>query len=137
MFELTPHSRNRMLPGSWFRDFFTNDFFGGLSTVKADIFAEGDKLVIEAELPGFNKEEIKVKVNDKQLTISAQRKDANEERSEDYIRKERSVSQVCRTFIVENLDADQIQAKFENGLLRLTMPKPQELQPKVKEIRIK
>ncbi|HCX79419.1 MAG TPA: Hsp20/alpha crystallin family protein, partial [Firmicutes bacterium] len=66
-----------------------------------------------------------------------QRKDANEERSEDYIRRERSVSQVCRTFIVENLDADQIQAKFENGLLRLTMPKPQELQPKVKEIHIK
>ncbi len=137
MFELTPYSRSRMLPGSWLRDFFTDDFFGGLSTIKADIFAEGDNLVIEAELPGFNKDEIKVKVNDKQLTISAQRKDANEERSEDYIRRERSVSQVCRTFIVENLVADQIQAKFENGLLRLTMPKPQELQPKVKEIHIK
>lgn len=136
MFELTPYSRNRMSPGSWFRDFFTDDFFGGLSTIKADIFAEGDKLVIEAELPGFNKDEIKVKVNDKQLTISAQRKVANEEKAENYIRRERSVSQVCRTFIVDNLDADNIQATFENGLLRLTVPKPQELQPKAKEIHI-
>lgn len=136
MFELTPYSRNPMLPGSLFRDFFTDDFFGGLSTIKADIFAEGDKLVIEAELPGFDKDEIKIKVNDKQLTISAQRKETNEERAENYIRRERSLSQVCRTFMVDNLDADKIQATFENGLLRLTVPTPQELQPKVKEIRI-
>lgn len=136
MFELTPYSRNPMLPGSLFRDIFTDDFLGGLSTIKADIFAEGDKLVIEAELPGFDKDEIKIKVNDKQLTISAQRKETNEERAENYIRRERSLSQVCRTFMVDNLDADKIQATFENGLLRLTVPTPQELQPKVKEIRI-
>ena len=134
MFNLIPYRRRS--PGSWFRDFLTEDIFGGLSTIKADIFTEGGQLVIEAELPGFNKEEIKVKVNDRQLTISAQRKNMSEEKAEDYIRRERNVSQVCRTFIIEDLDADKIQASFENGLLRLTVPKPQELEPKIREIDI-
>ena len=137
MSELTPFRRNRMLPGSWFRDFFTDDFFSShLSAIKADIFTEGDNLVIEAELPGFTKDEIKVRVNDEQLTISAQRKVSNEEKAENYIRRERSVQHVCRTFTIDNLYADKIQAEFQNGLLRLKVPNPKELQSKVKEIDI-
>ena len=136
MFELIPY-RNRVLPDSWFRDFFADGFWGSQSSLKADVFSAGDNLVIEAELPGFGKDEINVKVNDNQLTISAQRKETQEEKAENYIRRERSVNQVCRTFILENLDADQVQASFENGLLRLTVPKPQEQEPKVKEIDIK
>ena len=137
MSELTPFRRNRILPGSWFRDFLTDDFYSGhISAIKADIFAEGDNLVIEAELPGFTKDEIKVRVNDEQLTISAQRKVTNEEKAENYICRERSVQHVCRTFNVDNLDADKIHAEFKNGLLRLTVPKPEELQPKVREIDI-
>lgn len=135
MFELVPYS-NRVLANSWFHDFFADGFFGSQSSLKADVFSDGEKLVIEAELPGFSKDEINVKVNDNQLTISAQRKDTKEEKSENYIRRERSVSQVCRTFVLDNLDPDQVQASFENGLLRLTVPKPQELEPKIKEIDI-
>lgn len=136
MFELVPY-RNRLLPGSWLRDFFADGFLGNQSSLKADIFFEGDELVIEAELPGFNKDEIAVKFQDNQLTISAQRKEEKEEKADNYIRRERNVSQVCRTFVVENLNPDQVQATFENGLLRLTAPKPQELEPKVKEIDIR
>lgn len=138
MFELAPFNRNRMLPRYWLRDFFNDDFFTGrLATVKADIFEDGGNLVIEAELPGFSKDEVKVQVNDDQLTISAERKEAKEEKSEHYIRRERSINQVCRTFIIEDLDVEKIEAKFENGLLRLSMPKPERLLPQSKEIKIK
>lgn len=136
MFELTPYSRRHKLPGSWFRDFFGDNFFSGQAAIKADIFAEEDKLIIEAELAGFDKDEIKVQVNDQQLTILAQRKEITENREENYIRRERSINQVCRTFLIENLDADTVQATFTNGLLRLVVPKPQELQPKTKEVEI-
>src|SRR5690554_3147891 len=90
MFELVPFNRNRMFPRFPFRDFFNDDFFT-TSTVKADVYQDGDDLVIEAELPGFDKDEIKVHVQDNQLTISAQHDQAREEKTEHYIRKERSV----------------------------------------------
>lgn len=118
-----------------FRDFFNDDFFN-LTTVKADVYQDGDNLVIEAELPGFSKDEVKVQVTENQLTISAQRDEAREEKSENYFRKERSVNQACRTFIIDDLDADKIQAEFKDGLLKLTVPKPEKLQPQVKEIKI-
>ncbi|MTI94302.1 MAG: Hsp20/alpha crystallin family protein [Firmicutes bacterium] len=137
MFEPVVYNRNRLFPRSWFRDFLNDDFFSNrLASIKADIFEEDGNLVIEAELPGFEKDEIKVQVNDNQLTISAERNQATEENAENYIRRERSVNQVCRTFIVEDLDAEKIAAKFENGLLRLTVPKPEQAQPESKEIEI-
>lgn len=137
MFELAPYNRSRMFPRYLLRDFFGEDFVTGrLSTIKADIFEEGGNLIIEAELPGFSKEEIKVSIKDNQLTISAQRTQSAEEKSETYLRRERSINQVCRTFIVEDLDTEKIEARYENGLLRLTLPKPEQLQPKSREIAI-
>jgi len=136
MFELAPFNRNSLFPRRILQDFFTDDFFPGLSPIKADVYQEDNNLVIEAELPGFSKEEIKVQVQDNHLTIAAQRNQSTEEKSENYIRRERSVNQVCRTFAIEDLDADNIQAKFENGLLRLTVPKPEQLQPKSRDIEI-
>lgn len=133
MFNLVPY--NRRFPRFMFRDFFNDDFFN-LTTVKADVYQDGDNLVIEAELPGFSKDEVKVQVTENQLTISAQRDEAREEKSENYFRKERSVNQACRTFIIDDLDADKIQAEFKDGLLKLTVPKPEKLQPQVKEIKI-
>lgn len=135
MFELTPF-RSAMLPRTWFQDFF-GDGFAGLSPMRADILEEGENLVIEAELPGFNKDEIKINVKDNHLTISAERSQAKEEKSETYLRRERSLNQVCRTFIIEDLDPDKIEASFQDGLLRLTLPKPEELEPKTKTIDIK
>lgn len=135
MFGLTPY-RRRMFPNYWFRDFFNEDFTGQMSTIRADIYEDGNNLVIEAEVPGFNKDEVKVEVHGDQLTISAQRDQDTEEKSDNYIRRERSVNQVCRTFVIEDLDADKIEAKFENGLLRLTVPKPEKLLPKSRQIDI-
>lgn len=135
MFGLTPY-RRRMFPNQWLRDFFNEDFTGQLSTIRADIYEEGDNLIIEAEVPGFNKDEVKVEVHGDQLTISAQRDQDSEEKSDTYIRRERSVNQVCRTFIIEDLDAEKIEAKFENGLLKLAVPKPEKLLPKSRQIEI-
>ncbi|MGI6364212.1 MAG: Hsp20/alpha crystallin family protein [Bacillota bacterium] len=133
MFNLVPY--NRRFPRFLFRDFFNDDFFG-LTTVKADVYQDGDNLVIEAELPGFSKDEVKVQVSENQLTISAQRDETKEEKSENYFRRERSVNQACRTFIIEDLDPDKIHADFKDGLLKLTIEKPKKLKPQAKEIEI-
>ncbi|HOB35417.1 MAG: Hsp20/alpha crystallin family protein [Firmicutes bacterium] len=138
MFKPAPFFGNRWFPRSFLRDFFSDDFFfPGLSSIKADIYEKDGKLIIEAELPGFDKDEVKVHVSDNQLTISAERRQAKEEKSENYIRRERSFNHACRTFIIEDLDPDKIEAKFENGVLRLTMPKPEKLLPQAREIKIR
>lgn len=133
MFNLVPYQRR--FPRQLFRDFFNDDFFG-LTTVKADVYEDGDNLIIEADLPGFTKDEVKVQITDNQLTISAQRNEAKEEKTDNYFRRERSVNQACRTFIIEDMDAEKVQALHENGVLKLTLPKPEKLQPKTKEIDI-
>ena len=136
MFEMVPFSPKGLLPGTWLRDFFADDLFSGPALIKADIFSQGDTLVIEAELPGFSKDEVTVRVEDHKLTISAQRKAENEEKAENYLRRERSLSRVCRTFLIEDLDPESIRASFTNGLLRLTASKPLEPAAKTKEIEI-
>ena len=132
MFDLVPFRRR--FPAV-FRDFFNDDSFG-LATVKADVYEDGDNIVIEAELPGYAKDEIKIQVTDNHLTISAQRSEAKEEKSENYYRRERSVNQACRTFIIDDLDPEKIKAQFENGLLKLTVPKPEKLLPRTTDIDI-
>lgn len=133
MFNLVPYQRR--FPRFMLRDFFNDDFLG-LTTVKADVYEDGDNLIIEAELPGFTKEEVKVQITENQLTISARRDEGKEEKTETYFRRERSVNQACRTFIIEDLEAEKVQAQFENGVLKLTLPKPEILQPQTKEIDI-
>ena len=133
MFDLVPYRSS--FPRFMLRDFFNDDTFG-LTTVKADVYEDGDNLVIEAELPGFSKEEIKVQITDNRLTISAQRSEAKEDKNDHYFRRERSVNQACRTFVIEDLDHEKVRASFENGLLKLTVPKPEKLLPKTTDIDI-
>lgn len=132
MFDLVPFRPNRLMYP------LMKEFLGHQPhpLMRADIYQEGSNYVLEAELPGFSKEEIKVEVVEDRLIISAQRKQEREEKSEHYLHRERSVNQVCRSFIIQDIDPEAIQAKYENGVLQLTLPKSQELQPKTRQIEI-
>lgn len=99
---------------------------------KTDIKEEDGKYVLEADMPGFNKEDIKLDVDNDILTISAERHSEHEDKDKagNYIRCERSYGSYSRSFDVSAIDSEKITATYENGVLTLDMPKKEELIPK-------
>ena len=105
---------------------------------RVDITEDDKSLFVHAEMPGIPKDTVKVSVNnDMLLTLSGKkmRDELNEEQS--YIRSERAYGEFSRSFVLpENIDVDKINAKFENGVLELTMPKVEPQKPKDIEVKI-
>ncbi len=94
--------------------------------MKTDIKEKDNEYEVDIELPGFKKEDVKAELKDGYLTISAAKNVNNDEKKEDgkYIRKERFSGNVSRSFYVgEDMTQEDIHAKFEDGMLKLTVPK--------------
>ena len=121
-------------------DNFERNFFGSsnstVSSFRTDIRDEGDKFVLEAELPGFKKEDIKLDLKDGVLTISAQHSSENEEKKDSYVRRERRYGSFSRSFDVSGIQEDHISAAYNNGVLELTLPKAQPEVPAARQIEI-
>lgn len=144
MLELIPFiSNNRVSNYDPFKDMenFEKHFFGTdrISSFKTDIKDNGGEYLLEADLPGFKKEDINVNLENNYLTISAERKAENEEKDKKgrYIRCERSYGSFTRSFDVSDVDTDKITASYEDGVLRLTMPKKEKTLPTAKKLEIK
>jgi len=100
------------------------DFFEGYRTPLADIIDEGDKYIIEVELPGLRKEDIEIYTYNNILEIIAKRKVERKEEKEGVVRMERVYSGFRRAFTLPtDADIDKIKAKYENGLLIIEIPK--------------
>ena len=85
---------------------------------------DSDSFVVEVDLPGVKKEDIELKVEDDYLTVTAVRKYKNEIKEEDYYLRESSFGVISRSFVLsDNIDRDNISAKYENGRLYLTLEK--------------
>lgn len=132
MFDLVPFSkRKKDLFGELsrtFDDFFQDDFLAPLNgnrSFTTDIRDEGDKYVIEADLPGFSKDNITVDYEDNYLTIHAERKQEEQTENDDkqVIRRERRYGQFARRFYVNDIDDSKIKGKFKDGVLHLNLPK--------------
>ena len=141
MFEMMPFEYSNDLLDS-FQNFEKNFFseigrsFSGFNT---DIQDTGKEYVLEAELPGFNKEDIHVDVQDGVLTISAkheEKQDEKDEKSGKYVRRERRYGSYQRSFTLDGVDPKSIQATYENGVLKLTLPKEQPAVPETRRIEI-
>jgi HSP20 family protein len=102
---------------------------------RLDIKEEETEYLITAEVPGFTKEEINIEVKDDMLTISSEHKEEKEEEKEGYIYKERSHRTFHRSLrIPDYISYEEIDAKLENGLLKLHFPKREPESPKKVEI---
>ena len=129
MFELTPFARRNRYVSSYdpFRalEDFEKSFFGrSMPAFKTDIRETSEGYIIEAELPGFSKEDIKAEVKGGYLTIYAERKSNSDSDAKDgYIRRERSYGSFTRTFDLDGIKADAITASYKDGILSLTLPK--------------
>lgn len=96
-----------------------------------DIFETKDNLVLRAEVPGVEKEDVKIHVENGILTISGERKFANEINKDNYHRIERAYGTFYRSFTLPTkVDENRIEARYTNGVLEVTMPKKEEAKPR-------
>ncbi len=107
---------------------------GFTGVMKTDIKEKDDCFELLIDLPGFSKEDMKVELKDGYLNIEAERTTVNDEQEGGtYIRRERYTGSCSRSFYVgDDLKQEDIKAKFENGILKLTVPK-KDAQPEVEE----
>lgn len=110
----------------------------GLSTFKTDIKDNGDSYLLEAELPGFKKDQIHVDVADGTLTISAERQEEKEEKDKagKLIHSERFYGSFERSFDLSAVNEEGITAEYTDGVLRLTLPKKTKTPPASRRLEI-
>jgi HSP20 family protein len=135
MFSLVPF-RVEALGRNLFPEIFSDDLFKPFASFKTDIKEADKEYVVEAELPGYAKEEITVEYNDGELTISANKDEVTEAKKDNYLRKERRVGRTIRTFVFDNVNGDEIKAEFKDGVLKLSLPKLETAESKAKKIDI-
>ena len=146
MFELIPFDRTIRHMASFdpFRelDNMERSFFGNTNVVSAfrtDVSDTGDAFKLQAELPGFNKDDIKIDIENDCLTISAERKldTTDENKKSNFVKRERFYGSYSRSFDVTGIDVDTIEAAYDNGVLTLTLPKKKEVLPASRRLEIK
>jgi len=110
MFDLVPFRRrqndlfNSFFGNDFISSFFNNDFFTATTSgIKADIKETDSEYIVEAEMPGVDKEAIEVELRDNYLTISANHNEEFNEERENYIRKERRTGRISRSFYVDGV----------------------------------
>lgn len=116
-----------MLPDRLFDDIFEMGPRGPKEKMECDIYEEGGNYCIEASVAGFNKEDIKVEAEDGSIIITASKEENEEETdSKKYLRRERHFQNKCqRSFYLGDIDEDNIKASFNNGVLKVSVPKKQ------------
>lgn len=109
------------------------------SIMKTDVKETEKDFILDVDLPGFKKEDVNLNLENGYLTISAKRehKVDNEDRKENFVRRERSFGQFSRSFYVGDVEQDEIEAHLENGILTIKLPKEEEKKTKSNRIEIK
>ncbi|MGI6326273.1 MAG: Hsp20/alpha crystallin family protein [Saccharofermentanales bacterium] len=150
MFELVPFNRRRnqiqsrnrdifdfdRLINSFFNDSVFPSYFSQSGQMKVDIRDEGDSFVLETDLPGIKKENINIEIDEDRLTIAVNQEEQDEETRDNYLCRERRSCVMRRSFNIDRVDADNVSATFENGLLTLTLPKLEPAKPIGRKIEI-
>lgn len=113
---------------------FALDSFGSFRT---DIEDVGDKLILSADLPGFKKDDIKIDIDADRLVINAERHSNYEKKDGSFLRCERSYGNYSRAFSLSGINADDIKASYEDGVLKLELPKQQPTKPETRRLEIK
>lgn len=119
------------------RRFFMNDFFDDFmptkeNTMKCDIYEKDGDYHIEMDVPGFDKNDIKIEAKKDSLTIIAEKSSENddEDKQRNYVHRERTYGKYQRSFYLQDLDSEKIDAEFNNGVLKITVPKKEETEDK-------
>jgi len=123
-----------------------NDLFAGIPawtnvgtdfSPRVNITENDERIKLEFDLPGMVKDDVKVSVKDRLLTVSGERKVEKKDEKENFVRSEIFTGQFSRSFTLpETVDADKISADYKNGLLSLALPKTEKAKPKQIDVKI-
>lgn len=114
-------------------DFLTSDFFTAHPPV--NIVETPEAFLLDVVAPGFTKEDFKISANDKSITISAEKKGETKNETDKQVRREFNFRSFKRSFsISEQVDSTKINAKYDNGILKVTLGKKENKQDTPKEI---
>ena len=134
---LFPSSFTDLFEDRLFRPFYPNfsDVWeGGISIPPANLVENKNEYRLDISAPGFSKDDFNVEMQDGSLVVTAEHEEETKEDSENYRRREFSWSNFTRSFsLPENAKEDQINAKYENGMLKITIPKKEISQVKPKK----
>lgn len=115
----TPGMRS-FLQDDFFRAFFSDS---SRDCFRVDLSDQGEHYLLEADLPGLSRDKIRVDVEKGMLTISAEESGEDKNRGEGYIYSERRLGRCARSFSLDQIDEGNISARYEDGVLRVTLPK--------------
>lgn len=132
--------RNNLIFPSLMNDIFNPDWFGGMENMKhnvpsVNIKEDDTSFHIEFAVPGLKKEDFNIELDNDVLTVSSEVKESNETKEEKFTRKEFSFRSFRRSFTLpETVDSGSINANYEDGILKLFVPKKEEALPKPKRL---
>ncbi len=108
-----------------------------ISTIPVDVAETREEVIVRADLPGFAKDEIRVKATENEVILEAEKKEERKEEGEDYLRQERRMNRVARAIpLPVAVIPEKAKAKFENGVLEIRLPKAEIEEEEEKEIEI-
>ena len=124
-----------------FEDSFVRPSLGwiappGAASLAVDMFETKDHVAVQVALPGVKPEQVEVSITGDTLTIQGESKDESEVKEENYLRKEQRYGSFCRSLTLpRGLKADKAEATFENGVLKLRIPKAEETKPRTIKVK--
>ena len=108
-----------------------------ITTPAVDLYKEKDDIVVKAELPGMEKDNIELNLSDNRLTIRGEKKKEEEVKKEGYYRSERSYGSFVRTLeLPSEVQTDKVKAAFKNGVLEIRLPKTEEAKKKETKVKV-
>jgi HSP20 family protein len=137
--DIMPWRRKGLLPGFLNFGLDFDDFFDAFSPqhIKADLKETEQDYIVEADLPGYDKNGIEIRFEDDMLIISAEQDEITEEKGDNYIHRERRRGSFSRSIpIPKNVNSDAIKANYKDGVLRVVLPKVTPSKPKGRKIDI-
>lgn len=97
------------------------------SSFKVDIEEKDNSFIVSAEVPGYEKDEINISLDEGKLTLSLEKKEENSEENKNFIHRERRFSKMSRTMYFKDIDDENIKAKLDKGVLEIDIPKKPEV----------
>ncbi len=128
-YDFFEEAMNELFPFFWYRRQRPQNY------MRTDVKENDKEYVMEVELPGLDKKDIGLSVKDGYLNISVQKSEKEQDEKEKYLRRERSFS-CSRSYYVGDINKEDIKAKYDNGILRVSIPKEQPKEPVSDKIEI-
>ena len=139
---MLPITRRRYQPSVW-SNLFDDDFFPvfsqrSTSMPAVNIREDEKKFTLDLAIPGIEKKDLKIEINEDLITISSENKNEKEENHDGFKRREFSYSSFCRSFYIpENVNKEKIAANYKDGILSVELPKAEEEKNKIsREVKI-